>query len=89
MRQTQGGAGQPLNPQGSGALTMGGTPPQMGGNNPGTSQTMMSQTNNMALGGGQITQNIVTSSGQGGILGQNVPGGPRLRMQQVVGGVIF
>ncbi|XP_044255360.1 mediator of RNA polymerase II transcription subunit 25-like isoform X3 [Tribolium madens] len=81
MRQTQGGTGQPMNPQTSGALTMGGTPPQLGGSNPVTSQTM-SQTNNMTLGGGQITQNIVTSSAQAGILGQNVPGGPRLRMQQ-------
>jgi hypothetical protein len=93
MRQTQGGAGQPINPQTSGALTMGGTPPQMGGANPVTSQTtqqglMMSQTNTMAMGGGQITQNVVTSSGQPGILGQNVPGGamrPTLRMQPNMG----
>ncbi|KAH0811821.1 hypothetical protein GEV33_010975 [Tenebrio molitor] len=93
MRQTQGGTGQPINPQTSGALTMGGTPPQMGGANPVTSQTtqqglMMSQTNTMAMGGGQITQNVVTSSGQPGILGQNVPGGamrPTLRMQPNMG----
>lgn len=48
----------------------------------------MSQTNTMAMGGGQITQNIVTSSspsntGIGGVLGQNVPNSmqPRLRIQ--------
>lgn len=70
---------------------MSGTPPQMGGANPVTSQTtqqgmMLSQTNTIAMGGGQITQNVVTSSGQAGILGQNVPGAaiqPRLRMQVI------
>ncbi|KAJ3657511.1 hypothetical protein Zmor_009307 [Zophobas morio] len=83
MRQTQGGAGQPLNPQTSGALA------QMG-NSPVTSQTtqqgLMMQTNTMAIGGGQMTQNVVTSSGQPGILGQNVPGGgmpPRIRVQNM------
>lgn len=67
---------------------------QLSGANTPTSQTttqqglMMSQTNTMAMGGGQITQNVVTSTGQtgpglGGVLGQAVNAGgmpPRLRM---------
>lgn len=64
---------------------------QLPTSNPPTSQTpgtqqqglMMSQTNTMAMGGGQITQNIVTSSspsgaGLGNVIGQGVP---RIRMQ--------
>lgn len=65
---------------------------QMSGTNTSTSQTtqqglMISQTNAMTMGGGQITQNVVPSSGQGGgnmgVLGQPVPAGamqPRIRM---------
>lgn len=49
---------------------------------------MISQTNTLSMGGGQITQNVVTSSGQqnpgmGGVMGQNVPGvgmRPNIRM---------
>lgn len=83
----QGGPTGPtgLNPQGPI-----GTPPQLPSSNPTTSQPgsqqqglMMSQTNTMAMGGGQITQNIVTSSspsgaGLGNVIGQGVP---RMRMQ--------
>lgn len=72
---------------------MSNTPPQLQGNNPPTSQTttpqqtglMMPQTNTMAMAGGQITQNVVTSSGQPGIAGvmSQAGGGmqPRIRMQ--------
>lgn len=75
-----------MNPQAGG--------PQMPGSNTTTSQPnpqqglMMSQTNTMAMGGGQITQNVVNSNGQPGtglgVLGQGVPGSgmqPRIRMQ--------
>lgn len=48
---------------------------------------MVSNTNTLAMGGGQITQNVVSSTGQPvagiGVLGQNVPGSgmqPRMRM---------
>lgn len=88
-----GAAGPSMNPQ-SGPQQLCGTPPQMAGSNTPTSQTttqslMMSQTNTMAMGGGQITQNVVTSIGQSGpgignVLGQPVNTGgmqPRLRMQ--------
>lgn len=85
-----------MNPQSVGQPQMSGTPPQqLPVSNPSSQTTaqqqqglMMSQTNTMAMGGGQITQNIVTSSspsgaGIGGVLGQNIPGGmqPRIRMQ--------
>lgn len=91
MRQTQGGAGPSINPQNP---MGGGTPPQMGGaggNNPTTSQAtqqqglMMSQTNTLAMGGGQLTQNVVTSSGQPGILGQQqAPPGMQTRLRMPV-----
>lgn len=69
---------------------------QMPGTNPSTSQPtqqglMISQTNAMTMGGGQITQNVVPSSAQGGpgmgVLGQAVPGGamqPRIRMPVII-----
>lgn len=76
-----------INPQTGSPLSMGGAPNQMIAN-PATSQPaqgMMIQTNPIAMGGGQITQNVVSSSGQPvsfkGVLGQNVPGAgmqPRL-----------
>lgn len=71
---------------------MNATPNQMQGPNTSTSQTtqqglMISQTNAITMGGGQITQNVVSSTGQGGgnmgVLGQTVPAGamqPRIRM---------
>lgn len=56
-----------------------------GSQNPATSQPpnsqqgiMMSQTNTMAMGGGQLTQNVVTSSSQ-----QNQPPNVNLLGQQV------
>lgn len=69
-----------------------GTPPQMSGGNPVTSQNaqqnlLISQTNTLSMGGGQITQNVnsSTQSSQGmpGMIGQNVsPAGmrPNIRM---------
>ncbi|XP_031341690.1 mediator of RNA polymerase II transcription subunit 25-like isoform X2 [Photinus pyralis] len=99
LRQGQGPAtAATLNPQSVGQSPLGGsigTPPQLPV--PNTSQTttqqqslMMSQTNTMAMGGGQITQNIVSASspsgaGLGGVLGQNIPTSmqPRLRMQGI------
>lgn len=69
-----------------------GTPPQMAGGNPVTSQNaqqnlLISQTNTLSMGGGQITQNVNTPAqpGQGmtGIITQNVsPAGmrPNIRM---------
>ncbi|XP_019877940.1 mediator of RNA polymerase II transcription subunit 25 isoform X2 [Aethina tumida] len=93
MKQNMGGVGPNIQPGPNGPLTMGGTPPQMGVNNPVSSQSpqqgmMISQTNTLSMGGGQITQNVVTSSGQqnpgmGGVMGQNVPGvgmRPNIRM---------
>lgn len=49
---------------------------------------MMVQKNTMTMGGGQLTQNVVTSSSQpqpnipgpGGMMNPNMPGGMRLRM---------
>ncbi|KAI4462701.1 mediator of rna polymerase ii transcription subunit 25 [Holotrichia oblita] len=85
-------AGPNLNPQGGGNVPMNATPNQMQGPNTSTSQStqqglMISQTNAMTMGGGQITQNVVPSTGQGGgnmgVLGQTVPAGamqPRIRM---------
>lgn len=87
-----------LNPQAVVQSQLGGnvgTPPQL--SVPNTSQTttppqslMMSQTNTIAMGGGQITQNIVSASspsgaGISGVLGQNIPTSmqPRLRMQGI------
>lgn len=85
----QGGPGTPnINPQ---VGQVGGSP-QMSGANPITSQNnqqnmMISPTNTLSMGGGQITQNVSTSSqpgqGMGGIINQNVsPGGmrPNIRM---------
>lgn len=84
----QGGPGGPsINPQV-------GTPPQIGGGSPATSQNtqnlLISQTNTIAMGGGQITQNVSTAGqpgqGMGGIIGQSVsPGGmrPNIRMQGI------
>lgn len=99
LKQGQGGTPNPnMNPQSVGQPQMSGTPPQqLPVSNPSSQTTaqqqqglMMSQTNTMAMGGGQITQNIVTSSspsgaGIGGVLGQNIPGGmqPRIRMQGI------
>lgn len=69
-----------------------GTPPQMAGGNPVTSQNaqqnlLISQTNTLSMAGGQITQNVNTPAqpGQGmtGIITQNVsPAGmrPNIRM---------
>lgn len=76
------------------------TPPQLQNPNTPTSQTttqqqqqqtglMMPQTNPMAMAGGQITQNVVTSTGQpggggggiGGVMGAQAGIQPRLRMQ--------
>lgn len=68
---------------------------QMPGTSTPSSQTpqqglMLSQTNTIAMGGGQLTQNVVTSSSQPGsgigVLGPNVPGADmqtRLRMQVI------
>lgn len=75
----QGGNGQPTLPQGGGQMTMGNTNPQMGGANPVTSQSaqqgmMISQTNTLSLGGGQITQNLVPQGQPGQSLGQTGPG---------------
>lgn len=90
LRHFQTGVGPSINPPcGTSQLTA-----QLSGANTPTSQTttqqglMMSQTNTMAMGGGQITQNVVTSTGQsgpglGGVLGQAVNAGgmpPRVRM---------
>lgn len=81
-----------MNPQAAGNVPMSAAPTQMPGTNTSTSQTtqqslMISQTNAMAMGGGQITQNVVPSTGQGGgnmgVLGQSIPAGamqPRIRM---------
>ncbi|XP_030748029.1 mediator of RNA polymerase II transcription subunit 25-like isoform X2 [Sitophilus oryzae] len=73
----QGGNGQPMNPQGGGQLPMGNTQ-QMSGANPVTSQSgqglMISQTNTMSMGGGQITQNVSGTGQPGAPLGQPGPG---------------
>ncbi|KAG5897917.1 hypothetical protein JTB14_014033 [Gonioctena quinquepunctata] len=86
QQMRQGGPGGPsINPN------QVGTPPQMPGSNPATSQNNQQNllpTNSLSMGGGQITQNNVSSMGQpgqgmGGIIGQNVaPGGmrPNIRM---------
>lgn len=68
-----------------------GTPPQMTGGNPVTSQNtqqnlLISQTNTLSMAGGQITQNVNSAAqpGQGmtGIITQNVsPGGMRPNMR--------
>lgn len=65
------------------------TPPQQQG-------LMMSQTNTIAMGGGQITQNVVNSNNQPGggmgVLNQAVPGGamqPRLRMPVISLNTLF
>lgn len=54
-----------MNPQGGGQMPMGAGNQQIGGNNPVTSQQnaqqqglMISQTNTLSMGGGQITQNL-------------------------------
>lgn len=85
MRQSQGAAGPNINPQTGSPMPIG-TPPQMGANpatsQPGQQGMMMAQTNPIAMGGGQITQNVVSSTGQQnvpfkavqGVMGQNVPG---------------
>lgn len=69
-----------------------GTPPQLSAGNPATSQNtqqnlLISQTNTLSMGGGQITQNVnsSTQSSQGlpSMIGQNVsPAGlrPNIRM---------
>lgn len=86
--ELQGGAPN-MNPQTAGPM---GTGNQLPCSNTSTSQPpqqplMMSQTNTIAMGGGQITQNVVNTNAQPGpgmgVLNQNVPGGnmpPRLRM---------
>ncbi|KAJ8943634.1 hypothetical protein NQ318_005635 [Aromia moschata] len=89
QQMRQGGPGGPsINPQVGAA-------PQMTGANPVTSQNtqqnlLISQTNTLSMGGGQITQNV-NSAGQpgqsmGGIIGQNVTQGgmrPNIRMQGI------
>ncbi|XP_045479240.1 mediator of RNA polymerase II transcription subunit 25 [Harmonia axyridis] len=96
LRQTQGAGAAGLNPQTGSPLPMGGAPNPMIAN-PTTSQPaqgMMIQTNPIAMGGGQITQNVVSSSGQPvsfkGVLGQNVPGGgmqPRIGLSNIQQGM--
>lgn len=79
-----------MNPQAGVPMSAGN---QLPCSNPATSQTppqqplMMSQTNTIAMGGGQITQNVVNTNNQPGsgmgVLNQNVPSGAmqtRLRM---------
>lgn len=80
-----------MNPQ-VGQVGQVGTPPQMAGPNAATPQNiqqnlLISQTNTMSMGGGQITQNVSSTGqpGQGmaGIINQNVsPAGmrPNIRM---------
>ncbi|KAK9886904.1 hypothetical protein WA026_019161 [Henosepilachna vigintioctopunctata] len=97
LRQTQGGAAPGMNPQSGSPLSVGGAPNQMIPN-PTTSQPgqgLMIQTNPIAMGGGQITQNVVSSSGQPNVpfknvLGQNVPGGgmqPRIGLANIQQGM--
>ncbi|KAJ8964091.1 hypothetical protein NQ317_004944 [Molorchus minor] len=87
MRQA--GPGQSINSQV-------GTPPQMSGANTVTSQQnqsqqnlLISQTNTISMGGGQITQNVNSSGqpgqGMGGMIGQSVSPGmrPNIRMQGI------
>ncbi|KAJ8922602.1 hypothetical protein NQ315_007633 [Exocentrus adspersus] len=87
QQMRQGGpVGPSLNPQV-------GAPPQMGVASPVTSQNtqqnmLISQTNTISMGGGQITQNVNSGGqpgqGMGGMIGQSMsPGGirPNIRMQ--------
>ncbi|KAF7285039.1 mediator of RNA polymerase II transcription subunit 25-like isoform X2 [Rhynchophorus ferrugineus] len=72
----QGGNGQPMNPQAAGQLPMSNAQ-QMGGANPVTSQNaqqglMISQTNTLSMGGGQINQNVSVTGQPGGSMGQTL-----------------
>ncbi|XP_022903004.1 mediator of RNA polymerase II transcription subunit 25-like [Onthophagus taurus] len=90
--------GPNMSPQVGGNIPISGAPTQLQpGNSPVTSQStqqglMISQTNTMTMGGGQITQNVVPQTGQGApgmnVLQANVVSGapgmpPRIRMQNM------
>lgn len=78
-----------MNPQAGGPMGTGNQMPCANTSSPQSQPQglMMSQTNTLAMGGGQITQNVVNTNNQPGsgmgVLNQTVPGGamqPRLRM---------